>query len=195
MMKKICKSAIAISMLVAGNAYAGTVTADVNALGLLGTPGYGLVSPSSVNWIFSATGGTGNLTFELAGYHTLDGDSNCCTDVFHLSVNSTEIFSGSWNLGGGGGNVIYFNPNSGTASPTLYGFNAGGIVDISVPISLLNGSNTVTFAYTGAYQGLGDEGWGVNSASVTTTATPIPAAIWFTGTALIGLCGFFRRNS
>ena len=38
------------------------------------------------------------------------------------------------------------------------------------------------------YQGLSDEGWGINSASVTTT--PIPAAIWLTGSALAGL-GFF----
>ena len=185
MINTICKAVLAMCLLVAGNAYAATIT-WTGSTAEIGSPG-------SIPWIFSAPGGAASLDFQLAGYGSLDGGNIMWTDVFTLSVNDTKTFSGTWNLGGGGDSVILYNPTGGTAKPTFYDYWKGGIVDISVPISLINGNNTINFAYNGSDQGLADEGWGVNSASVN-TASPIPAAIWLIGSALIGLVGFARRR-
>jgi len=206
-----CKAILAICLLIAGNSYAATITANVRALGFVGSPGLPSTNPAdSINWNFSASGGAATLTFELVGYNTIDGWNNCCTDIFTLSVNSNSTIVGSYCLnggcggGGGGSNLTLSSP----ASTSVVVNTPAKTVDFIVPINLINGTNTITFAYQspysyngGAYgnltnlagpQGLSDEGWGINSASVTTT--PVPAAIWLTGSALAGLGVFFRRK-
>ena len=202
-----CKAILAIFLLIAGNSYAATITANVRALGFVGSPG--LPSPDSVNWNFSASGGAATLTFELAGYNTLDGWNNCCTDIFTLSVNGNSTIVGSYCFGGvgcGGGRDLTLSSPASTS--VMVNTPASQTIDFTVPINLINGANTITFAYQSpnsynggvygnlthlaGYQGLSDEGWGINSASVTTT--PIPAAIWLTGSALVGL-GFFSAAS
>lgn len=163
-----------------------------------------LSSPGSFDaMVASASAGTATLAFQLAGFLSLDGANNGYSDFFHLSVNGTEVFAGSFNLGGGGSNAIQFNPNGATAVTTTYGATddpqnstqvtwAGGVTDISLSIALLGGNNTITFAYTGGAQGLGDEAWGLNSGSVT-AAVPEPETY---ALMLAGLCaiGMFARR-
>jgi hypothetical protein len=131
-----------------------------------------IASPGSVPVTFSAGAGAGNVTFQLQGYNTLDGD-NSFIDVFHLSVNGTEVFSGTWDLGGGGANRILLGASGATVTVTA----AARQVDVSLPVSLIGGSNSVTFAYDSPTsfegtaragpQGLADEAWGLNSATIT----------------------------
>jgi len=163
-----------------------------------------LATPGSFEAVFTASGASsGNLTFELLGFKSLDGYNNCCGDVFHLSLNGMEIFTGAFNLGGGGSNAILFNPNGGTALTTTHGAGddthnshqvtwAGGVSAIALPITLVPGSNSLTFSYTGRLQGLGDEAWGVNSIAI---ATPVPEpqtyALMLAG---LGVLGFLARR-
>lgn len=137
------------------------------------------LSPGQINWNFNAAGGAALLGFELTGYRSLDGFNNGgYTDIFHLLLNGTEIFTGSFNLGGGGSNNIMYNPNGGSAVTTTFSAMdnpldshqvtwAGGLSQIALPISLLLGANQVQFSYSGVYQGLQDESWGINFATIT----------------------------
>ena len=149
--------------------------AQADTLYTLAAPTGPLSSPGSVPATFSAGAGGGSVSFQLQGYATLDGD-NFFIDIFHLTVNGAEIFSGTWNLGGGGANRTLLDLTGATvtiSAPTK-------TVDIIVPVTLVSGSNTVTFAYDSPTsfegtsragpQGLGDEGWGLNSAVITGNA-------------------------
>jgi hypothetical protein len=163
-----------------------------------------LASPGSFEAAFTAaSAGAGELSFELVGFKSLDGYKNCCGDVFHLSLNGTEVFAGAFNMGGGGSNAILFNPNGGKALTTTYGAGddphnshqvtwAGGVSAIALPITLVAGHNFLTFSYTGQLQGLGDEAWGVNSLAI---ATPVPEpqtyALMLAG---LGALGFIARR-
>jgi hypothetical protein len=165
-----------------------------------------LASPGSFDAsVVSASAGSANLGFELAGFASLDGQGNCCTDVFHLSLNGTEVFSGTFNMGGGGSNAILFNPGGGTAITTTFGASddphqsnqatwGGGITEISLPVNLIRGNNTLSFAYSGTAQGLGDEGWGVNHMALT-AAVPEPEtlALMLSGLAALGFIARRRR--
>jgi hypothetical protein len=160
-------------------AQAATVySANFNTLGKLESPGV-------IEASFAAGAGNATLNFELAGYSSLDGDYNGYTDVFHLYVNNVEVLSGAYNLGGGGSNVTYFAPTGASVLTTTFGAGGdvhnstdntwqGGVTQFSLPIALATGGNTLRFSYTGGYQGLGDESWGVNGVSIT-SGVPEPA--------------------
>jgi len=163
-----------------------------------------LATPGSFEATFNApAAGAGELSFELVGFKSLDGYKNCCGDVFHLSLNGTEVFAGAFNMGGGGSNAILFNPNGGTALTTTHGAGddphnshqvtwAGGVSAIALPITLVAGANLLTFSYAGQLQGLVDEAWGVNSLAI---ATPVPEPHTY-ALMLAGLCvlGFIARR-
>jgi hypothetical protein len=166
-----------------------------------------LASPGSFDATFTATeAGTAGLDVELVGFASLDGDGNCCADVFHLSLNGMEVFTASFNLGGGGANTILFNPYGATALTTTYGATdslhdshqvtwAGGVSRIALPIGLLVGLNTLTFSYTGLAQGTGDEGWGVGSLGITTSVPePQTYALLLAGLGAVGLLSRRRRR-
>ncbi len=162
-------------------------------------------SAGSVDAVFSSpAAGSGNLSFQLGGYASLDG-VNCCTDVFSLSVNGSVVFEGSFNMGGGGVNTVWTSPVGASVLVTTFGASddphnstqvtwAGGITDISLPIALHAGSNTVTFAYGGGLQGLGDEGWKVNAVAVT---APVPEpetyAMMLAGLGMLGAVARRRK--
>jgi hypothetical protein len=158
-----------------------------------------LVTDLSATGGFNAGAGAGNVSFQIQGYNSLDGD-NFFIDVFHFSVNGTELLSGTWDMGGGGADRVLLNLNGATVS------HSGQTVDISVPTSFVQGFNTINFTYlspttfeaTGraGFQGLGDEGWGLNGITVTgnpVVAVPEPEtyALMLAG---LGALGFVARR-
>lgn len=159
---------------------------------------------TSITATFNASSGTGLATFHLDGFNTLDGD-NYWIDVFTLSVNGTQAFSGTWDLGGGGSNAVLYDA-SGAAVVSNYAtvFDNGGSLDVTLPVALLAGSNTLTFSYASpttfngtdraGFQGTGDEGWGLGQVTV---AAPVPepasAALLLAGLGALGFLGRRRR--
>lgn len=165
--------AIAASVAVATPAKAVTVFSVASPTGQTGIPG-------SYTYNFNAGGGAGLLDFQIQGYNSVDGAANCCTDTLSVTLNSILILQGQYDLGGGGNNVTFVNTGGGTVNPISNGFFQGGTLTFSNgAVSLLNGSNSITFTYSGGNQGLGDEAWGINTATVQGSAfnaVPEPSA-------------------
>jgi hypothetical protein len=152
----------------------------------------------SVN-INGGSGGQANMAFDLLGWASLDG-VNYYEDDFTLSLNSHEIFKGSFSLGGAGGNSIFNNIFGLTVAglqPDVVTW-AGGDLLISGLINLAAGNNTLTFRYDAlnighaGFQGTGDEAWGVNNLQVSTV--PLPPAAIFMGTGLLALSRGRRKS-
>jgi hypothetical protein len=197
---------LTLALLSATAAFTGTTQATViyNDFGVLGAQ----PSPGQINWNLNTAGGSALLSFELAGYRSLDGYNNGYTDIFHLLVNGTEMFTGSFNLGGGGSNTILYNPNSGSALTTTFGASdnihnshqvtwAGGLTEIVLPISLLAGANQLLFSYSGVKQGMADESWGINLASIDLATTkmsiPEPSTFVLLMAGLLGIVVLRRK--
>ncbi len=148
-----------------------------NASTLYSAPGAtgAMATNTSFSDTFSATGGSANASFVIDGFNSLDGQ-NYYEDDFTLSLNGATILTGTFNLGGGGSDA--FTGPLGSSAVNVSGNGtavtwAGGQVDVSTPLSLINGVNTLTFAYTSlsdvnhaGFQGLGDEGWGIEQVQV-----------------------------
>ena len=149
---------------------------------------YGAFGPvatdSAVSTSFLAGAGAGNVAFDLVGTLSLDGQ-NFYEDDFTLSVNNVAVLKGTYDLGGGGGNVTFFSPtgtNISTLVPTV--FFGGGKLRFSVPVNFTSGLNTVHWGYASlpgpsnaGFQGLGDEGWGLDNINITgNSAVPEPGA-------------------
>ena len=156
-----------------------------------------LVSPGAAVGGFSGTGAA-TLKFQLDGYLSLDGD-NYYKDVFTLNLNGTDIVSGTFDMGGGGANVVYFAPIGSVITPTSFGSFAGGKTIFSVPLSL-TGSNTLLFSYDspgGAFagpQGTGDEAWGLRDITVNATGGVPEPASWALMIGGFGLAGAALRR-
>lgn len=166
MRKRLLAAAATCSILfTATGASAATLLTQV-------TPTGPITSPGSYSINFASSGGAGTADFDLVGYLSLDGGAgSCCTDVFTLSLNGVDIFSGAFALGGSGANEIYLQPLGTNVVLTQTGFTfAGGQVDLTIPLMLLAGNNNLTFSYSGAFQGLGDEAFGIANLTVTGNA-------------------------
>ena len=189
----------AIVALAASAAALFAVGAHADSLYSAGNSG-ALETPGSLDASFSAGAGAGLVTLQLQGYNSLDGD-NYYIDIFHVSVNGSEVFSATFGLGGGGADRILVNPYE-------IGFtHNGNMIDLAIPVNFADGANTVSFSYesptsfegTGraGYQGMGDEGWGLNSVEITgngaAPAVPEPEtyAMLLAG---LGVIGFMSRR-
>lgn len=189
------KKSLRVLALLAGTVFASATAQAVVLPSSLGP----LDTGTSFNTTFNSVGGSSTIKFDLLGYLSLDGADNGYDDTFHLSLNGTEIFSGSYNLGGGGYNVTLVNLIGGTiaglnGNPDYTG-PIGGQITISGLITLLAGSNTLAFSYVPSFpQGLGDEGWGVKSLTASNVSSvPLPPAALLLGTGLIGIASLRRK--
>ena len=163
-----------------------------------------MASPGAIAIDFSGAGSSGNgsravADFRIRGYSSLDGADNGYTDVFTLSHNGVDIYSGSFNLGGGGSNVQLFGPARSRFIASTPGAWQGGIADLSVPLTLSPGNNILGFRYDGVAQGMGDEAWGLDSLKVATGAGAVPEpanwAMLIAGFLFIGIAQRARRRS
>lgn len=140
------------------------------------------------------------ISFELFGARSIDGQ-NAYEDVYSFALNGITLFRGTFDLGGGGANVVYDNPNGFTFAPVSFGSFQGGKVSVSGLINLAAGSNEFAFSFTspgpanGGGQDKGDESWGVNNVDV--SPVPLPAAMPLLAGAIAGLgaLGLRRRKA
>jgi hypothetical protein len=173
--KVVAAAAMAVGLAGAAAAHANTLFQQGAAFGPAQTD-------TSAFAFFGGVAGAAQASFSLDGYTSLDGQ-NFYEDDFTLSLNGNPVLMGTWSMGGGGSDVVFFSPIGATFSNiSAPGVTfAGGHVLISTPLSLAGGSNTLLFAYDSlpapghaGFQGLGDEGWGVSNLLVTQAGTPEP---------------------
>jgi hypothetical protein len=187
----LAASAAAIVTLAAAGAQATTLYSGPTSMAEMPTD-------TSFDVTFNAAhAGAANLSFVLNGFASLDGQ-NWYEDDFTLSLNGVAIAQGTWNLGGGGTDAVYLAPAGATfdnvsGNGTDITWN-GGQVNITSPLTLTAGSNTLTFAYNSLsaasghadFQGIGDEGWSAHNILVTQGGVPEPAT-W--GLMMVGFGG------
>ncbi len=152
----------------------------------------------------SATAKNTTLSFTIDGYLSLDGQ-NYYEDDFSLNLNGSTIFVGTFNLGGGSNSGqqanVYDNPygatySNPTGNGTGIGWN-GGKEDISfADVPTIAGTNVLTFAYFSleqghaGFQGLGDEGWGIQNVRVGSVPEPATWGMMLIGFASLGFAGY-----
>jgi len=148
-----------------------------------------MASPDFVLFTFEAGAGDALASFTIDGLRTLDGIvANNLEDDFTLTVNGVDILKGTWDLGGGGQNFVFLAPFAATIDAHANAFGQGGTLQITAPVTLVRGENSIRLAFSSAVpQGLSDEGWDLRGLTVTGAAATVPEpAAW----ALM-LTGFF----
>jgi hypothetical protein len=139
------------------------------------------------------------ISFDLFGARSVDG-VNSYQDVFTVNVNGFDVFSGSFDMSGGGGNLILTDLISATVSTVTNpgGFFQGGVTSVSGLINLVAGLNTITVIFSqpgpdnGGGQGVGDESWALNDLAI--ASVPVPAALPLMLLGLAGLGAVGRRK-
>jgi hypothetical protein len=158
----------------------------------------GQMGSSTVSATFDAGAGDGSATFRLDGYASLDGD-NSVRDLFTLSLNGVRVLNAYIDMGGGGASYVfnYSGPSSLTFARQSPGIFLGGTADFFVPLTFVEGSNTLSFTYA---LDQGDEAWGLGAASISGNAyvapgggVPEPGA-WALMIAGFGMAGSLLRR-
>ncbi|MFI4965908.1 MAG: PEPxxWA-CTERM sorting domain-containing protein [Caulobacterales bacterium] len=169
----LAASAVTAATLLGASAQAATLLNDTSAP-------VQRADDTSFNTTFDSLGaGLANLAFTINGFGSLDG-RNYYEDDFTLALNGSAIFSGTFNLGGGGSDAVFLADPGATVNNVSGNGTAitwtGGRVNVATPLTLAAGANTLTFGYhsleaghAGA-QALGDETWGASNIVVTQTA-------------------------
>ena len=203
MMSRLTLACLAIGTLLSSSANAG----------LISGPTPEMATNQSLSFNFNSSAATSALSFILDGYASLDGQ-NFFEDRFSITLNGTQIFLGTFNLGGGSDSGaqanIYSNLFGATLSnPTNNGtgvsFNGGQETFSFASLPLNIGSNTLTFTYTSlaqpnhaGFQGLGDEGWGLEPVNVVSALSAVPEpstwAMMILGFAGVGFMAFRRKS-
>ena len=179
-----------VAATVALPAHAATLYANPLLSGPVATPGS--ISFSANSPVMQG----GFLSFNLDGFASLDG-VNAYQDDFDLTVNGIQLLNLSYDLGGGGMNVIFANPNGATVTGGTAGFFNGGQLQIAMPLALLAGANSFVFSYAspgpanGSGQGTGDEAWGVSNVLLTARMGAVPE----TATWMMMIVGFGAAGS
>ncbi len=200
--KLLVVALVSLASLGSANVNAATVDLTGLQLGPLNNPG-----SFTLNFFSAVADSNASLDFVLKGYNTLDG-YNDYQDLFTLTINGTQTFSGSFNLGGGGSSDAVFGSGSAVTlnelnvDPVLdIGRNGGTTTVTGLKFNLLSGNNTFNFAYTApgfangsSGQDLSDEGWGIASASVTAVPEPEVYGMMLMGLGLMGFVARRRKN-
>lgn len=206
-------SALAASLLLSVGA------ANAASYSLTGLQAGPLKNPGSFTATLTSTfaDAVASLDFVIQGYRSLDGN-NTYKDVLTLTINGTQVTSGSFNLGGGGTSDTTFGTASavtvnenGVNPGTVIGWNGGTTTITGLKFNLNQGVNTFKFAYSapGAANGANgqsgpanlnsapssyDEAWGIKSASVTAVPEPETYAMMLAGLGLMGAIARRRQS-
>ena len=151
-----------------------------------------MATDQSFSLSFNSAAATNGLSFILDGYLSLDGQ-NFYQDNFSVNLNGNQIFLGTFNLGGGSNSGsqanVYSNPFAATLSNptnngTGIGWNGGKETFNFASLPSVIGLNTLTFTYTSladanhaGFQGLGDEGWGIEQVQVSVSSQQLNVAV------------------
>lgn len=204
---KILSKAFATTALAASLALIGAAPASAEILASGSDPKVHK-SPGVFELTFDSAATVANLSFDLIGNKSLDG-FNAYTDIFTLAVNGTSILFGTFNMGGGGSSFA-FGPSGFTWETTTNGCAAnpctdttwlGGKTEISLPISLQSGTNTILFSYVsprGPFagpQGRRDESWTVSDYLITAVPEPETYAMLLAGLGLVGVAVRRRKQA
>lgn len=194
MKQLLAGSALALAMAFGGVAQAAVIHSD-GATNFTGT--YRGVGSFDVN--FTAAPGASAVSFDIFGARSVDGQGNGYDDVFSVLLNGTTVFTGLFNMSGGGSNSVSTNVFGWTWNTVTNpgGLFQGGLTSVSGVMDLLAGNNTLTFSFTspgplnGGNQGVGDESWAINDLDV--SPVPLPAGLPLLAGGL-GLLAFMRRK-
>ncbi len=188
MMMKFVSAAVAF-------AAATTIAFAANAGTILSIPGFSGDMPTDTFVLKSfnaGAGGKADLTFTIDGYNSLDGQ-NYYEDDFILKLNGQTLVAATFDLGGGGNDVIYKSPIDSVIT------HSGRQVTFDLPLELRAGNNLLAAAYVSlpqprhaGFQGIGDEGWGIGGVSLR-SAVPEPST-WALMLVGVGAVGFALRR-
>jgi hypothetical protein len=189
--------AAALAVVLAAGAVQATVVHDDAATDFTGAyRGVG-----SFDVVLQSSGGSSPISFDIFGARSVDGD-NSYSDLFTVALNDLVVFTGSFNMSGGGANKVITNLFGWTADTLTNpgGSFQGGVTSVAGQIDLLSGLNKLTFGFSpvrGGNQGTGDESWAINRVNVSQppAAVPLPAALPLLAlaTAALGAAGLRRH--
>jgi hypothetical protein len=150
--------------------------------------GVGAVDAATHSW--GSAAGSAAISFDLFGARSVDG-VNGFQDLFTVAVNGIDVFAGSFNMSGGGANLVSLNTFGWMATTTTNGtggFFEGGVTTVTGFVNLIAGLNTFTVTFSNiaaGNQGTGDESWALNNLAV--ASVPVPPALPLLAVGLMGL--------